>query len=165
MRAVLRLAPALLLFAACSDQQPVQVQEATAVEPPAPPPEPEPPPGPALLELADGLVVDVLEYGRGPAARRGGRVLVHYTARVDGAEAPFDSSWSRGVPDRWLLTTRGTPRLVEGLVRGLDGLPAGTRCIVRIPSPLGFGEQGNPAAGIPADAALVYEVLLLESGD
>ena len=46
--------------------------------------------------------------------------------------------------------------------RGLDGLPAGSRAVVHIPAALGYGTEGRPGAGIPADSALVYEVKLLE---
>jgi FKBP-type peptidyl-prolyl cis-trans isomerase len=33
---------------------------------------------------------------------------------------------------------------------------------VHIPAALGYGTEGRPGAGIPADSALVYEVKLLE---
>jgi len=164
MPALIRLAPLLALAAACGGETPVQVQEAPSVQQSASPTEPAPPPQtPQLLELADGLVVEVLERGGGTQARRGGEVVVHYTARVEGTEAPFDSSWSRGVPDRWRLSESARPRLIQGLVRGLEGLPAGTRAVVRIPAALAYGAQGQASCGIPPDAALVYEVRLLEA--
>lgn len=167
MRPVLHVAPLLLLAAACSGEDPVQVREAAALAPASPVPAAQPAAGvpaqPEILELGDGLVVEVLVRGEGGVAQRGGEILVHYTARVAGAEQPFDSSWSRGVPDRWRLSTRARPRLIEGLVRGLVGLPAGTRCLLRIPAPLGFGSEGREPSGIPPDADLVYEVRLLEA--
>jgi peptidylprolyl isomerase len=151
----------LALAAACG-REPVEVREASSPAPAAPAEQAQPS-EPEVLELGEGLVVEVLERGTGRAARRGGSVVVHYSARVDGVDEPFDSSWSRGLPDRWSLSRSGRPRLLPGLVRGLEGLPAGTRCVVHIPAALGFGAEGLPAAGVPADAALVYEVKLLQT--
>jgi FKBP-type peptidyl-prolyl cis-trans isomerase len=162
MRSLLRLAPLLVLALACTREQPVQVQEAAETTA-APEPEPVVPAEPERRELADGLVVEVLEHGRGAVARRGGEVVVHYTARVQAAEEPFDSSWSRGVPDRWRLTTQGRPRLIEGLVRGLEGLRAGTRCVLHVPAELAYGSEGRESVGIPPDSTLVWELLLLEA--
>ncbi len=156
------LLAALLVCCSCGKEE-VQVQEAS---PPAAAVESEPAAaaegGPEVLELEQGLVVEIASRGKGSAARRGGEVVVHYTARIADSEQPFDSSWSRGVPDRWKLSTRGSPRLIEGLVLGLEGLAAGSRATLEIPAALGWGEAGNPSAGVPPNSDLVYEVTLLE---
>ncbi len=162
MRLPIQLA-ALLACLACGKAE-VEVQEARPADPAA-----EVTPAaqvlepPQVLELERGLVVEVAQRGTGAVARRGGEVLVHYSARLSGAEQPFDSSGSRGLPDRWRLSTKGSPRLVEGLVLGLEGLPSGSKATLKIPAALAWGEAGNPAAGVPANADLVYEVTLLEA--
>jgi FKBP-type peptidyl-prolyl cis-trans isomerase len=145
---------------ACSESEPSSATVAPAEA--AAPAQAAAPAVPETLDLGDGLTVDVLERGKGAEARLGCELLVHFTSRVDGAEEPFDSTSSRGLPDRWRLSSSASPRLIEGLVRGLEGLPAGSRAVLHIPAALGYGAEGRPASGIPADAALVYEVQLLE---
>ena len=154
----------VLALASCSKSEPSDVDAAPveASTQAAASAEAASPAQPETLDLGDGLTVDVLERGKGEPARRGCELLVHFTSRVDGAEEPFDSSYSRGLPDRWRMSSSASPRLLEGLVRGLDGLPAGSRAVVHIPAALGYGAEGRPEAGIPADSALVYEVKLLE---
>jgi FKBP-type peptidyl-prolyl cis-trans isomerase len=154
----------ILALASCSKSEPSDA-EATPAEASAEvtaPAQAASPAQPETLDLGDGLTVEVLERGKGEPAKRGCELLVHFTSRVDGAEQPFDSSYSRGLPDRWRMSSSASPRLIEGLVRGLDGLPAGSRAVVHIPAALGYGTEGRPGAGIPADSALVYEVKLLE---
>jgi len=154
----------LLALASCSKSEPSDAEaapaeasaEAATTAQAATPAQPE------TLDLGDGLTVEVLERGKGEPAKLGCEVLVHFTSRVDGAEQPFDSSYSRGLPDRWRMSSSASPRLIEGLVRGLDGLPAGSKAVVHIPAALGYGAEGRPGSGIPADSALVYEVKLLE---
>ncbi len=152
-----------LLVAACGDTA-VEVTEAaraadehveeTSV------PKPEEP-----LDLGDGLLCEDLEPGHGPAATVGSEVTLHYSSYLaeqwesESEPVAFDSSASRHVP----LTLRlgSGAGVVEGLARGLVGLRAGSETVLHVPSELGWGEQGNPAAGVPADADLVFEIRVL----
>jgi|SRR5688572_3267930 peptidylprolyl isomerase len=117
---------------------------------------------PTRTDLGGGLVLEVDQRGQGNGVRAGGQVLVHYAASAPGSDKPFDSSWSRGVPDRWDLSSSAKPRLIEGLRRGLVGLPAGSQVRLSIPAALAWGEAGLPSSGVPPGADLCYEIELLE---
>ena len=74
----------------------------------------------------------------------------------------FDSSRVRGVPDTWDLSRTASPRLIEGLRRGLIGLTAGSRLTLRVPAALAWGEEGLRDANVPPRADVLYEIELLE---
>lgn len=74
----------------------------------------------------------------------------------------FDSSRTRGVPDTWDLARTASPRLIEGLRRGLVGLTAGSRLTLRVPAALAWGDEGLPKAGVPPGAEVLYEIELIE---
>jgi hypothetical protein len=74
----------------------------------------------------------------------------------------FDSSRARGVPDAWDLSRTASPRLIEGLRRGLIGLTAGSRVTLRVPAALAWGDAGLPDAGVPPRAQILYEIELIE---
>ncbi|HVS18704.1 MAG TPA: FKBP-type peptidyl-prolyl cis-trans isomerase [Planctomycetota bacterium] len=74
----------------------------------------------------------------------------------------FDSSHARGVPDVWDLSRTASPRLIEGLRRGLVGLTAGSRVTLRVPAALAWGDEGLPFAKVPPRADVLYEIELLE---
>jgi FKBP-type peptidyl-prolyl cis-trans isomerase len=158
--------PCLVFFAASCGEAEVRVGEAghgadehvQEALPEAAPGEP--------VELGHGLVREHVVVGRGPAAGRDAKVTLHYASYLasvwdEGDEPqPFDSSSSRHVPLALDLAAR--PKVVAGLARGVVGLRAGDEVVLRVPAALGWGEAGNPTAGVPADADLVYEVRVLE---
>ena len=74
----------------------------------------------------------------------------------------FDSSRARGVPDTWDLSRTASPRLIEGLRRGLVGLTAGSRLTLRVPAALAWGDEGLRDANVPPRADVLYEIELLE---
>jgi len=71
---------------------------------------------------------------------------------------PIASTEGWDVPLRIRL---GDPGVLPGLARGIEGLAAGTTARIEIPPELGYGGAGNPSAGVPADATLVFEVEIL----
>ncbi len=155
MRAIL---PCLLLAVACGeDVDPGEVGEAPRPGSPAPGLLDE---RPAMeVEKPGGLRVEVLEEGAGRAVRAGDRVTVQYVARLAEAEEPFGRSG--GIPFTFALRKGG---VIRGLSLGLEGLRVGTRCVLHIPSELGYGAEGLAGAGVPPDADLVYEVEILDTG-
>jgi FKBP-type peptidyl-prolyl cis-trans isomerase len=149
---------ALLLVGACgpSADAPSQKQEPIQPAPPAQV-------GPvAPLDRGDGLTVEIVSAGHGDEVTGTSEVSLHYSAFVEGVEKPFDASDDSGVPLRVQLGPTGRPRVIEGLARGLVGLRVGTQAKLHIPPALGWGAAGNPQAGVPADAVLVYDVQVLE---
>jgi len=116
---------------------------------PAPPPPPDP--GPAELKITDDVV------GKGPEAKAGDTVRVHYTGTLMNG-VKFDSSRDRGTPFDFKL---GTGAVVKGWDKGVPGMKVGgTRRLV-IPQALGYGDEGSPP-NIPPKAGLKFEIELLE---
>jgi len=117
---------------------------------------------PIPIDRGDGLTVEVIQAGKGAEVTGTSEVSLRYSAFVDGVEQPFDASDESGVPLRVHLGAGASPRVIEGLARGLVGLHVGAKAKLHIPPALGWGATGNPAAGVPADAQLVYDVDVLE---
>ncbi len=100
----------------------------------------------------------IIDRGSGPAAKPGQRVTVQYMGvnGTDGKE--FDTSWGRAAVSFVLDVKKYLP----GLVKGLIGVPVGSRVLVAVPPADGYGVQGAPAVGIgPTDTLVV--VVDLES--
>lgn len=95
--------------------------------------------------------------GKGPAAKSGDHVSVHYTGTLlDGTK--FDSSRDRGEPFEFTL---GAGMVIKGWDEGVVGMKKGGKRRLTIPSELGYGKQGSPPK-IPPDATLVFDIELLE---
>lgn len=94
----------------------------------------------------------MLRHGKGPAVKAGQRVTVQYVGvnGTDGKE--FDTSWGRS-PATFVLDVK---QYLPGLVKGLTGVPVGSRVLVAVPPRDGYGVQGAPAVGIgPTDTLVV----------
>lgn len=148
----------VLLLAACERAKEPADEPTAGASATAAPSEPAAPTLPQTIDRGDGLVVTVQRAGQGDAITSSSAVTLHYRAFVENAEKPFDSSYESGVPLQLQLGSSSTPRVIEGLARGLVGLRAGTQAKLAIPAALGWGEAGNEGAGVPKDAGLIYEV-------
>ncbi len=113
------------------------------------------------LDRGNGCFVDLFVEGSGRALAAGDEAIFAYEARVCGADAPFASTREWTQPCTAKLDTTGNPPLIAGLVRGLIGLTIGTKARIEVPPELAYGKEGLPSAGIPADAALVFDVEVL----
>ena len=103
-----------------------------------------------------GVVVVPLEKGVGQFPTDASSVQVHYTgALTDGTV--FDSSIKRGEPATFALK-----QVIQGWQQGLKEMQEGSKARLVIPSDLGYGDQGQPQAGIPGGAVLVFEVELIK---
>lgn len=101
------------------------------------------------------LVSQVLIQGDGPKVAEGQTVVAHYTGWLwDGTQ--FDSSWDRGTPATFPLTTDS---LIEGWVAGLPGTTVGSQVLLVIPPDLAYGDAGQ--GNIPGGATLVFVVDIL----
>jgi peptidylprolyl isomerase len=128
--------------------------EAKPAATPAPAPTPaQPAPDPnAKLEIKD-LVV-----GKGPEAKAGDTVKVHYVGALTNGEE-FDASKKHGTEPFTFELGKG--RVIKGWDEGVAGMKVGGKRKLVIPPHLGYGARG--AGGkIPPNATLVFEVELVE---
>ncbi len=106
---------------------------------------------------AAGLVKEDLKQGKGPAAKSGDRVKVHYTGTLlDGTK--FDSSVDRNEPFEFTL---GKGEVIKGWDEGVVGMKKGGKRRLTIPADLAYGKRGSPPK-IPPDATLKFDIELLE---
>lgn len=102
-----------------------------------------------------GLQYEVVERGEGGHPGPSDRVRVHYHGTlVDGAV--FDSSIERGEPAEFAVNG-----VIAGWREALELMTVGSRWRLAIPAELAYGSRGAGDA-VPPDAALLFEVQLLE---
>lgn len=104
------------------------------------------------------LQLEVLTAGEGEAVETGDLLVVHYAGQVWDGEV-FDSSFG----DTPLAFQIGAGSVIRGWDEGLVGQKAGSRVILSIPPELGYGTEGNAAAGITGTDTLVFVVDVLGS--
>ena len=108
-------------------------------------------------ETASGLQYYDIEIGEGASPLPGQQVQVHYTGWLtDGTK--FDSSIDRGLPFPFPL---GVGSVIPGWDEGVSTMQIGGIRLLRIPSELAYGPQGN--GDIPPNATLIFEVRLLDA--
>ncbi|MBX3127156.1 MAG: FKBP-type peptidyl-prolyl cis-trans isomerase [Polyangiaceae bacterium] len=158
--AFLALGAVVLASAACEqkvpepESRPRPARTAPTAAPPAS--------SPVVTDAADGaapseLVKEDLAPGKGPAAKKGDKVRVHYTGTLlDGTK--FDSSRDRGEPFEFTL---GASEVIRGWDEGVPGMKKGGRRKLTIPGDLAYGKRGSPPK-IGPDATLVFDVELVE---
>jgi peptidylprolyl isomerase len=97
--------------------------------------------------------------GTGPRVKKGQTIAVRYLGQAFDGEKPFDENFSgEGQPTAFSI---GTGAVIKGWDKGLDGMPVGSRVVLSIPSELGYGAEGSPDSGIPANATLVFMIDIL----
>jgi len=103
-----------------------------------------------------GMKVETLKEGSGPAVKSGDTVTVNYVGTLqDGTK--FDSSIDRGQPFEFTI---GQNSVIQGWELGLVGMKVGEKRKLTIPPELGYGAQGAGGV-IPPNATLIFEIDLL----
>ena len=100
------------------------------------------------------LVKQDIVKGKGPGAKPGDLVTVHYVGLNFSNGQEFDSSWDSGQPYPVQL---GAGMVIEGWDKGLVGIRKGGRRMLTIPPELGYGADGFPP-DIPPNETLVFVV-------
>jgi FKBP-type peptidyl-prolyl cis-trans isomerase FklB len=109
-----------------------------------------------VTTTASGLQYEVLKKGTGAKPTATSRVSVHYHGTLlDGTV--FDSSVERKEPAEF--TVDG---VIPGWTEALQLMSVGDKWKVYVPPAIGYGPNPRPGGGIPPNAALIFEVELLE---
>ena len=129
---------------------------------PAPSARPQPAAAPTPTQSAPAVPEKPLQkidlvQGKGPEAKTGDNVSVHYTGTLENGEK-FDSSKDRNQPFQFKL---GAGRVIQGWDQGVPGMKVGGKRKLIIPPSLGYGARGA-GAKIPPNSVLIFEVELLE---
>lgn len=110
-----------------------------------------------VTKTASGLLYTIEEPGTGQQPTAGDMVQVRYTGRLaDGTE--FDSSGDE-------TATFGLRQVAPGFREGVMLLKEGGSGTFYLPPALGYGLQGTPGGPIPPNAALVFDVELVDVMD
>ena len=106
------------------------------------------------------LIIEDEKIGTGNEAKSGDTVTVHYVGTLTDGTI-FDASRKRG--DTGFTFVLGAGEVIKGWDQGVAGMKVGGKRKLTIPSDLAYG---NRAVGgvIPANATLIFEVELLNTG-
>jgi peptidylprolyl isomerase len=108
------------------------------------------------------LVTEDIVKGKGPAAKPGDTVTVHYVGVAFSTGDEFDASWDRGQP---LPVPLGAGQVIEGWDKGLVGMRKGGRRMLTIPPKLAYGSEGYPPTIAPNETLIfVIDALDIKPG-
>ncbi|WP_018476745.1 FKBP-type peptidyl-prolyl cis-trans isomerase [Pontibacter roseus] len=108
-----------------------------------------------------GVYYVVTEAGKGPKAKAGDNVSVHYKLSfLDGKqlESSYDNPMNGGQPFTFPL---GQGQVIPGWDDGIAQLNEGSKAILLVPSPLAYGEQAR-GEQMPANSILRFDVELVD---
>ena len=105
---------------------------------------------------ASGLKYVIHEKGKGPQAKSGDKVSVHYEGRLMN-DTIFDTSYKRGQPFTFSL---GQGQVISGWDEGIALLNEGDSATFIIPPDLGYGQKAM--GSIPANSTLKFKVKLMK---
>ena len=107
-----------------------------------------------IKTTASGLSYKIINEGAGDKAVDTSFVQIKYTGKLIN-DTVFDDSKGKAVE----FPVKG---VVPGFSEGLKLLGKGGKAIFYIPGKLGYGAQGQPAAGIGPNATLIFEVEVVD---
>jgi FKBP-type peptidyl-prolyl cis-trans isomerase FkpA len=105
----------------------------------------------------NGLYLIKQTEGKGPLAKIGKNVTVHYEGKLLNNNI-FDSSIQRGKPFTFKL---GEGIVIAGWEQGISQMREGDKAVLIIPSYLGYGDR--TLSKIPANSPLVFTIELLKA--
>ncbi|TFD28245.1 FKBP-type peptidyl-prolyl cis-trans isomerase [Cryobacterium cryoconiti] len=110
-------------------------------------------------EAPTELKTSVLKKGDGATVGEGDTVVMHYSGVVWSTGVVFDQTWGKSGPTAISLAS-----VVPGFSQGLVGQTVGSQVMIVIPPELGYGAEGQPAAGIEGTDTIVFVVDILAAG-
>lgn len=123
----------------------------TSVKPVVPKPAGSPP---RRLEKED------IVKGKGPRAKAGDSVTMHYVGIAFSTGEQFDASWDNGAP--FGPFQLGSGQVIAGWDRGIVGMRKGGRRELVIPPELAYGSQGQGPIGPNETLIFVVDLLAIQ---
>ncbi len=102
------------------------------------------------------LKIEDTKVGTGAEVKAGATVTAHYTGAVASTGKIFQSSLDTGQP-----FTSPLSNLIKGWQKGIPGMKEGGVRRLIIPAEQAYG--ANPPPGIPANADLVFDIVLIST--
>lgn len=112
------------------------------------------------VEAVDSLQSTDLQVGNGSEVKTGDTVTVDYTGAVAATGVIFQSSLDSGQP-----VSFGLNQVIDGWKEGIPGMKIGGKRRLMIPADKAYGANPPAGSGIPANAALVFDVTLHAIGE
>ena len=111
-----------------------------------------------VTDVNELQVIDIKE-GTGDVVQPGATVTAHYTGAVAATGVIFQSShdFGKAIPF-------GLAQVIKGWTEGVPGMKVGGTRRLIIPADQAYGATPPPGAGIPANAALVFDIELVNVG-
>ena len=103
-----------------------------------------------------GLQYQVVKSGTGKQPTVTDTVVCHYEGKLSDGTV-FESSIKKNQP-----LTLAVSAFVPGLTEALQRMKVGDKWVITLPSNLGYGEPGEPRAGIGPNEALVFDLELID---
>lgn len=109
------------------------------------------------VDIVDTLSITDLKEGTGETVQPGATITAHYTGAVAATGAVFQSSKDFGRP-----ITFGLHQVIKGWTDGVPGMKVGGVRRLLIPADQAYGANPPGGSGIPANAALVFDIELVD---
>ncbi|WP_420450928.1 FKBP-type peptidyl-prolyl cis-trans isomerase [Ilumatobacter sp.] len=109
-------------------------------------------------EGVDTTTVEDLAVGEGEDLELGDTAIIRYVNFRGDNGVAIETGWD-GDPIQIPFEEDGT--LIPGLLEGMSGMKVGGRRAITIPPEEGFGPQGNPQGGLPADTDMIFVIELV----
>lgn len=106
-------------------------------------------------DITELTKIDIVP-GNGEEVQPGATITAHYTGAVAATGNIFQSSKDFGGP-----ITFGLDQVIKGWTDGVPGMKVGGTRRLLIPAAQAYGATPPPGSGIPANAALVFDIELV----
>ncbi len=107
-------------------------------------------------EMGNGIAYVDLDVGEGIEAKEGDLVTVNYVLWLSNGRR-LDNSLDRIEPFDFTI---GKSRVIQGWHEGIKGMRVGDKRFMKIPSELGYGENGR--GRVPPNATLYFYIEVLD---
>lgn len=108
------------------------------------------------VENVSELQVQDLVEGAGDAVQPGATITAHYTGAIAASGQVFQASRDFGRPIQF-----GLDQVIKGWTDGVPGMKVGGKRRLLIPAEQAYGDHPPFGSGIPAGAALVFDIELV----